>query len=220
VTRFDTLLFDLDGTLLDSNGAHAQAWTQALREHGVDAAGDQVRRLIGMGGDKLLAIIANLSEDSELGQAIGRRKKEIFATLLPGLQPTRGARDLLQYLREQRVNLVIATSADEQELTALLQRAGVEDLIPTRASKDDAAESKPDPDIVRAAIARSGARLERTALIGDTPYDIEAARRAGIDAIALRCGGYWTDTSLEGSLGIFDDPGALLTDWRDRAKPV
>ena len=216
--RFQTLLFDVDGTLIDSNGAHAQAWAQALREHGVAVDADRVRPLIGMGGDKLLPAIAHVGEDSAVGRAISQRKKELFGKLLPGLEPTPGARPLLQYLREQDVDLVIATSADDRELTALLQRAGVHELIPERASRADAEASKPDPDIVRAALAKAGARPESTALVGDTPYDIQAAARAGIGALALRCGGHWSDSSLSGALEIFDDPAALLARWRERAK--
>jgi HAD superfamily hydrolase (TIGR01509 family) len=212
--RFKALLFDIDGTLIDSNGAHTEAWTQALCEHGVNVGVDQIRRMIGMGGDKILPAVAHVSDDSEVGQAITRRKKQIFNTLLPGLRSTPGARPLVDYLREQQVGLIIATSADDREMTALLQRAGVDDLIPTRASRDDAGASKPDPDIVQAALARSGARPNETALIGDTPYDIEAADRAGIEAIALRCGGYWTDNDLRGATKIFDDPEALLAYWR------
>ena len=212
---FEALLFDVDGTLIDSNGAHAEAWAQALCDHDVAVELGQVRRLIGMGGDKLLPALAGVSEDSALGQAISRRKKEIFETLLPGLQPTPGARNLLEYLREQRVTLIVATSAGDSEVSALLQRAGVDDLIPDRASKDDAEESKPDPDIVQAALAKSRARPEHTLMVGDTPYDVEAADRAGIGALALRCGGYWPDSSLWGALEIFDDPGALLARLRE-----
>jgi HAD superfamily hydrolase (TIGR01509 family) len=145
--------------------------------------------------------------------------KDIFATLLPTLQATPGARPLLEYLREHRVDLVIATSADDRELSALLEQAGVDDLIPERASKDDAPESKPDPDIVQAALSRAHARPEQSVLIGDTPYDIEAAHRAGIRAIALRCGGYWPDSSLRGALEILDDPLALLSYCRSRRVP-
>ena len=97
---------------------------------------------------------------------------------------------------------------------ALLHQAGVDDLLPQRATKDDASESKPDPDIVRAALARSHGRPESTILIGDTPYDVEAAGRAGIAAIAVRCGGYWTDRDLRSALDIFDDPAALLEHWQ------
>ena len=178
--RFRTLLFDVDGTLIDSNGAHAEAWTTALREYGVDVNVDQIRRMIGMGGDKILPAIAHVSEDSDQGKSITQRKKRIFNSLLPSLQPTPGARS----------------------------------LIPERTSKDDAQASKPDPDIVHAALVRSNARPKYTALIGDTPYDIEAADRAGIDAIALRCGGYWPDASLRGAVKILDDPQALLAHWR------
>ena len=213
---FRTLLFDVDGTLIDSNGAHAEAWTTAMREYGVEVNVDQIRRMIGMGGDKILPAIAHVSEDSDQGQSITRRKKQIFNSLLPSLQPTHGARPLVEYLRDQHIDLVIATSADDREMAALLQRAGVADLIPQRTSKADAQASKPDPDIVHAALARSWARPEQALLVGDTPYDIEAADRAGIGAIAVRCGGYWPDSSLSGALKIVDDPQALLVHWGDR----
>ena len=218
VFEFETVLLDVDGTLIDSNAAHAEAWTQALREQGVTVEVGQIRPLIGMGADKLLPAVASVSEDSTLGQAIGRRKKAIFETFLPGLQPTPGARPLLEYLLERGTQLVIATSADDREMEALLQRAGVDDLLPRRASKDDASESKPDPDIVHAALSRSSARPEAAVIVGDTPYDIEAARRAGIRAIALRCGGHWSDADLRDAVAILDDPAALLARWRGEAR--
>jgi len=217
---FKTLLFDVDGTLIDSNGAHAEAWTNALRQHGVHAEPERIRRMIGMGGDKILLAVAGVSEESEAGKAITRRKKEMFNELLPGLPPTRGARELLEYLRDLHVDLVVATSADDHEMSALLRRAGVEDLFPRRTSKDDAEASKPDPDIVHAAMAKSRARPAETMLVGDTPYDIEAAHRAGIAATALRCGGYWTDKSLHGAAAIFDDPKALLVHWQNIFVPA
>lgn len=213
---FKTLLFDVDGTLIDSNGAHADAWTRALHEHGIDVSADDIRRMIGMGGDKILPAVAHVSEDSDKGRRIAERKKQIFSALLPGLRATRGARPLLEYLSEHHVELIIATSADDREMTSILEQAGVDDLIPTRTTKDDAPASKPDPDIVHAALARSWARPEQTLMIGDTPYDIEAADRAGIGAIVLRCGGYWPDSSLHGALKIFDDPQALLVHWNHR----
>src|SRR5687767_2187396 len=103
---FASVLFDVDATLIDSNGAHAAAWAGALREHGVRVDDAQVRPLIGMGGDKLLPAIANLDDTSPEGRAIARRKKELFAELLPRLQPTPGARALLEYLRHQRIDVV------------------------------------------------------------------------------------------------------------------
>ena len=115
--RFRTLLFDVDGTLIDSNGAHAEAWTTAMREHGVEVSLDQIRRRIGMGGDKILPAIAHVREDSDHGQSITRRKKRIFNSLLPSLQPTRGARSLLEHLRRSsRTRSIARLSA--QPLTA------------------------------------------------------------------------------------------------------
>jgi phosphoglycolate phosphatase-like HAD superfamily hydrolase len=99
-------------------------------------------------------------------------------------------------------------------LSDLLERAGVDDLFPTRASKDDADASKPDPDIVHAALTQAHATAAETVLVGDTPYDIEAAKRAGVAAIALRCGGYWADTAFAGAIAIYDDPAALQAAWQ------
>jgi HAD superfamily hydrolase (TIGR01509 family) len=213
---FKTLLFDVDGTLIDSNGAHAESWARALREQGIEVDVSAIRRMIGMGGDKILPAVAHVSEDSDAGREISDRKKQIFSALLPDLRATLGARPLLEYLRDRHVELIIATSADDREMTSLLKQAGVDDLIPSRATKDDAPASKPDPDIVHAALARAWARPEQTLLIGDTPYDIEAADRAGIGAIALRCGGYWPDSNLSGALKILNHPQALLVHWNHR----
>jgi HAD superfamily hydrolase (TIGR01509 family) len=211
---FASVLFDVDGTLVDSNGAHTTAWTGALREHGVYVDESRVRPLIGMGGDKLLPAIANLDDTSSEGRAIARRKKELFDHLLPSLAPTAGARALLEYLRDRGIDVIIATSAGDRDMDALLRQAKLDGLIDKRASKDDAAESKPDPDIVHAALALARSGPESAVMIGDTPYDIEAAGRAGIATIALRCGGYWTDRDLDGALCILRDPQELLDQWR------
>jgi HAD superfamily hydrolase (TIGR01509 family) len=211
---YRTVLCDVDGTLIDSNDAHAEAWTAALSEHGIEVRVGDVRRLIGMGGDKLLPAVADVEESSPLGEALARRKKELFKAALHSLQPTAGARLLLEYLRDHGLALVVATSADDREMRALLEQAGLEDLFSAHTTKDDAAESKPDPDIVLAALTRAGARPESTVMVGDTPYDIEAANRAGVAAIALRCGGFWTDAAFRGAIEIFDDPAALLAWWQ------
>ena len=208
---FSTIAFDVDGTLIDSNGAHADAWARALTEHGFPHEPAAIRALIGMGSDKLLPRVAGLEVESARGQAILARKKALFDEQLPHLRPTRGARSLVAFLLERGRRLVVATSADDQEMDAILAQAGVADLIPRRTSSDDADRSKPDPDIVRAALARAHSEPRDAVMIGDTPYDIEAARRAGVDAIALRCGGHWTDADLSGAIAIFDDPQDLLT---------
>jgi HAD superfamily hydrolase (TIGR01509 family) len=150
-----------------------------------------------MGSDNLLPIAARVDADSPTGRAIAGRKKELFAERLPELVPTPGARALVAALCDAHITIVLATCADHEEMDALLQPALVADLIPRRSSKDDAAKTKPDPDIVTAALSRAHVRAQDAVMIGDTPYDIEAARRAGVAAIALRCGGYWTDDDFD-----------------------
>ena len=208
------IVFDVDGTLIDSNRAHAEAWAQALTEHGFAHEAEQIRPLIGMGSDKLLPKVARLDVESPQGMAILARKKALFDERLPLLQPTRGAQPLLTFLREAGKTLVVATSADDEEMHAILEQARVGDLIPRRTSSDDAGRSKPDPDIVQAALARAGTPAAAAVMIGDTPYDIEAARRAGVDCIALRCGGWWQDRDLAGAIAVADDPQDLLERWR------
>jgi HAD superfamily hydrolase (TIGR01549 family) len=212
--QLTAVIFDVDGTLIDSNAAHAETWAQALTEHGLPRSAGDVRPLIGMGGDKLLPAIASLDEDSPKGRAVAQRKKQLFSERLPQLHATRGARTLVEFLKDQRKSIVIATSADEKEMDALLQQAGVADLIPRRTSSDDAERSKPDSDIVLAALQRAGSRPDATVMVGDTPYDIEAAARAGVDTIALRSGGHWSRDDLAGAIAVFYDPVDLRAEWR------
>jgi len=208
------VIFDVDGTLVDSNDAHARAWVQAFTEHEITVAYEDVRRAIGMGGDKLMPLVAGIEEDSKEGEKIAKRRKEIFTqTYLPRLRPFPRTRDLVQRLLSDGFRLAIASSATDAELHALLEVAGVADLIPLRTSSDDADRSKPDPDIVQAAIDRTGCTKDRIVMIGDTPYDIEAARRAGIQIIALTCGG-WKAEDLHGASMIYGDVSDLLNAYQ------
>lgn len=205
------VLLDVDGTLIDSNDAHASAWVRALREHGYTVAFERVRRMIGMGGDKLLpAVTGGLDAESEAGKQIGDRRRQVFLTeFLPTLRPTDGARALLERLRADGLRLVVASSAQEEELQPLLERAGVADLIEARASSDDAGRSKPDPDIIHAALQQARWEPHDVVLLGDTPYDIEAAKNAGVATVAVRCGGWSTDR-LRGAVAVYDDPADAL----------
>jgi len=204
------VLLDIDGTLIDSNDAHARAWVAALREHGYVVPFEEVRPLIGMGGDKMLPRLVGLDPKSGEADRIGETRAEIFRRELPSLESTRGARELLQLLCAEGLELVVATSAQSQEVQAVLEQAGVADLIEFASSADDAERSKPDPDIIRAALRKSGSLATQSVMIGDTPYDIEAASRAGVPTIALRCGGWWDDEALVGAVEIQDHPAALV----------
>ena len=207
---YKAVLFDIDGTLVDSNDAHAHAWVEAFAESGVQVDFDKVRRSIGMGGDKLMPAVSGISEESSTGGKISKRRGEIFKTkYLPQLQPFRGARDLVAEVKARGLTAVAASSAKRDELKSLLRIAGASDLLDEATSSDDAEESKPDPDIVQAALKKAKARPADALLIGDTPYDVEAATRAGVVVIAVRCGG-WGDRDLRGAIAIYDGPWDLL----------
>jgi HAD superfamily hydrolase (TIGR01509 family) len=212
---YSTVLFDVDGTLVDSNDAHTDAWVKAFAEAGVTVDRRQVRRSIGMGGDKLMPAVSGIQEDSPRGKQIGERRKEIFkADFLPALQPFRDAERLVAAVKARGLTMVAASSAKREELEPLLQIAHAEALLDDKTSSDDAEESKPDPDIVHAALQKAKAAPKDAVLIGDTPYDIEAARRAGVDCIAFRCGG-WDDRGLAGAIAFYDGPWDLLAKLAD-----
>jgi len=203
-------LLDVDGTLIDSNDAHAQSWVDVGAELGYAIKFDEVRAMIGMGGDKVLPKLTGLTEESKEGARVLERRGEIFREkYLPSLAPFPHARELLEKLRADGFELVVASSAGEDELNGLLRQAAVADLVSARTSSDDAEESKPAPDIIEAALARMKCEPERAVMLGDTPYDLKATQRAGVPLIALRCGG-WDDEALAGAREIYDAPADLL----------
>ena len=206
-----TILLDIDGTLIDSNDAHARAWVDALRAHGYVIPFEEVRPLIGMGGDKMVPRLTGLDPDSGEAKRLSETRSQLFLKReLPTLRPTKGARALLEHLTSIGMELVVATSSKPSEVQALLEQAGVADLIPLASSASDADRSKPDPDIVKAALRMSKSLAAHSVMVGDTPYDLEAADRAKVPSIALRCGGWWSDEALGAATAIYDDPAELL----------
>ena len=208
--QLTAVLFDVDGTLVDSNDAHAAAWVKAFAQHDVNVDPAHVRRCIGMGGDKLMPAVSGIEEDSPNGTVIAKRRGEIFKQeFLPHLQPFRGAAELIAAIKQRGLTSVAASSASKADLKALLKVTRAEALMDETTSSDVAEESKPDPDIIEAALKRAKAEPDQAIMIGDTPYDIEAAQRAGVKAIAFRCGG-WKDADLRGAIAIYDGPWELL----------
>jgi HAD superfamily hydrolase (TIGR01509 family) len=213
MSKIRGVILDVDGTLVDSNDAHARAWVEAFAQYGVKIDFEKTRRLIGMGGDKLMPEVSGIEEESETGKKISKRRGEIFKEkYLPKVRAFPQTRGLLLRLKEEGLRLAVASSAKEDELTPLLEIAGASDLIEEKTSSDDAENSKPEPDIVKAALDGLGFRPEEVFMLGDTPYDIEAAGRAGVKVIALRSGG-WDDEGLRGTAAIYDDPADLLKSW-------
>ena len=208
------VIFDIDGTLVDSNGAHARSWVETLAEAGYDVPFEVIWPMIGMGGDKLLPAAAGIESESRLGKKLSKRRWEIFEKqYLPALRPTPGARELAERLKGDGLKLVVATSAGGSELEQLLEAAGVADLMEARASASSARESKPDPDIVMAAVRSSRIKPENLVMLGDTPYDVQAAIGAHVNPVVLLCGG-WTIDELSGATAYYDNPADLL-EWYD-----
>ena len=211
MARIRAVLFDIDGTLLDSNDAHAHAWLDALRGHGKDVPYDLLRSLIGMGGDKLLDEVARIDDQSPEGKSITERRAAILkAHYLSDVGPFPGARSLVDRVRSRGLRCVVATSSKAEDVADLLRAAAVADLMDVIVTSDDVDRSKPDPDIIAVALEKAGVSAEETVLIGDTPYDIEAATRAGVATIAFRCGG-WPDEDLEGAIAIYEGPADLAS---------
>jgi HAD superfamily hydrolase (TIGR01509 family) len=204
------VLLDIDGTLLDSNAAHAHAWVEAYAQFGYQVLFGRIFPLIGMGGDKLMATLTpGLSTTEGVGKEIEQRRQQVFLKkYVRDLKPTDGARELVERFRSLGLTCTIATSAKDAELQALLKQTGISDLIEHRATSDDAEESKPDPDIVQAALAKSELAPEDVLMLGDTPFDVESAEKAKVGAVAVRCGGH--DADLFGALALYDDPADIV----------
>ncbi|CAN5648076.1 HAD family hydrolase [soil metagenome] len=208
--KLRAIILDIDGTLVDSNDAHAQSYVDAGESMGIIVQFQDVRRLIGMGGDKLIPRVFGFEQESERGEELDERKGEIFRDrFLPTLQPMPGARQLLERIRDEGLELVVATSASESDLDGLLERAGVSDLIEKATSAGDVEETKPAPDPVRSALEKVGCEPSEAVMVGDTPYDVEAANAAGVSIIGVRCGG-WSTEELRGAAAVYQDPADLL----------
>ena len=208
--RYQGVILDIDGTLVDSNGAHVQAWVEVLQAHGFAVTEEEIWPLIGMGGDNLLPRVVGIEAESELGEKISKERSELFKKkFLPGLRPFPEVRTLLSRMRERGLRLVAASSSKADEVEKLLKIAQVSDLMEESTSASDTEHSKPDPDLIHSALDRIGLPAEELVMLGDTPYDIQAAAPAGVKVIAFRCGGF-KDEDLKGALAIYDDAADLL----------
>jgi HAD superfamily hydrolase (TIGR01509 family) len=208
------VILDVDGTLVLSNDAHAQAWVEAFATYGYDVAFEKVRPLIGMGGDQVMPkMVPGLNDEEGDGKAIAQKRKELIINRFgPTLAPANGSRELVLRMQEAGLHLIIATSATSQELSVLLKAAQVDDLLDEATTSSDAEASKPAPDIVEAALNKLKMEPSEVLMIGDTPYDIESAKGAGVDTIGVRSGGF-DDEQLKGAIAIYNDPADLLAHY-------
>jgi HAD superfamily hydrolase (TIGR01509 family) len=199
------IIFDVDGTLVDSNELHAEAWRRAFREAGHPIPIEAIREHIGKGGDLLVPDLLDAEGMRSSARKIRQRRKEIFSrTLLPKVRPFPGVRESLESLRELGIRMLLASSAPTAEVRGHVRTLGIGDLIDGWTSSSDVTFSKPSPEIFQAALDQIEAPKSRTLIVGDTPYDILAAHRASTPIAAVRCGGF-PDARLEKAEWIFDD---------------
>ena len=214
----EAVIFDVDGTLVDSVALHAQAWVDAFRDFGHEVAFEDARRQIGKGGDQLLPVFLDRAEIEARGEALEEHRGQILkARYLERIEPFPEVRALFERLIADGRQVALASSAKEDELARYKRIARIDDLVRVETSSDDAEKSKPHPDIFEAALARLGA-VDKAAVVvvGDTPYDAEAAARAGLRTVGVTCGG-WSEGELRqaGCIAVYRDPADLLARYAD-----
>jgi len=202
-------LLDVDGTLVDTNYHHAVAWFRALREHGIVLPVWRLHRHVGMGGDKFVAAVAGEETEERLGDRLRDAWEQRFDEVIGEVEPLARARELIEELKRRGLAVVLASSSIERHLDAFLDKLGARDLADSATTKDDVEASKPDPDLVNAGLVKAGTR--DAVMVGDTPWDVEAARRAGVETVTVMTGGFSEHELREaGALAVFESIEALL----------
>ncbi len=196
-------ILDVDGTLVDTNYHHALAWFRAFRRHGIVLPLWRIHRHIGMGGDQLVGALAGEALDAEHGEDIRAAEKDLYGELIGEIQPLPGARELIVELKRRGSAVVIASSAKEDELDRDLDLLGARELADAWTSSADVEATKPEPDLIHAALAKAGAG--GAVMVGDTTWDCEAAAKAGVETIAVLTGGFAEAELREaGAVAVFD----------------
>jgi HAD superfamily hydrolase (TIGR01509 family) len=205
------VLFDVDGTLVDSVYLHTVAWWQALRQHGHDVPAARIHRAIGMGSDKILDELLGAGHDDSDDGALVAAHASLYAVHWPALRPLPGARHLLDTCADRGLRAVLATSASRPELDALLHCLDADASITAVTSADDAEHSKPAADIIEVALRRAGLSAEEVVFVGDSVWDVHAAGRLAIPCIGVTSGGICAAELLDhGAAAVYADPQDLL----------
>jgi HAD superfamily hydrolase (TIGR01509 family) len=214
------VIFDMDGTLVDSVDLHAKAWQDAFRDFGHEFDLKAIRDQIGKGGDQLLPVFLTREEIATKGPDLEKHRGHILKDrYLSQIKAFPKVTELFHRIRADNIKIVLASSAKAQELRTYEKIAGIEGLVDVETSSDDAEKSKPHPDIFQAAMAKlGGAHKSEVVVIGDAPYDAEAAGKAGLRTIGFRCGGF-AEARLRdaGCFAIYDGPADLLARYDESA---
>ena len=205
------VLFDVDGTLVDTNDLHAAAWREAFLHFGHDVTLEAIRWQVGKGGDNLIpSLLPDVSEEEQARMEAWRG--DLYQqSYMPRAVPFEGVRALFERLVAEGLRVVLASSSSEAEVGYYLSLLGVEDLVSATTSKDDVGSSKPCPDIFEAAVGKAGVAADQAIVVGDSVWDVKAAGKAGLRAIGFRSGGFPDAALLEaGACALFDGPADLL----------
>lgn len=210
------VIFDVDGTLVDSVDLHARAWQEALAHFGKHFDFERVRYQIGKGGDQLMPVFLTQDELDEFGDELEEYRGELFKReYLSRVKAFPKVRELFERIKREGLQIALASSAKADELKTYKKIANIEDLVEEETSSDDAEKSKPYPDIFEAALSRlDDTRPSEAVVVGDTPYDAEAAGKAGLQTIGLLSGGFpEEDLRAAGCATIYRDPADLLANY-------
>jgi HAD superfamily hydrolase (TIGR01509 family) len=207
-------ILDVDGTLVETNYHHALAWYRAFTQHGVELPLWRIHRAIGMGGDQLVAALAGDDVEEEKGEDIRTAEKALYMAMIHEVRPLPDARKLIEVLKERGHNVVLASSAKEDEIEHYIDLLDARELADDWTSSADVEQTKPNPDLVQTALDKAGGG--DAVMIGDSVWDVEAAKRAGIPTIAVRTGGFGHDELEEaGAACVFESIDALLESLKD-----
>ncbi|MDQ0835264.1 HAD superfamily hydrolase (TIGR01509 family) [Streptomyces achromogenes] len=204
-------VFDVDGTLVDTNHLHVVTWWEAFRQAGHRVPTHAVHRAVGLGSDDLIAHLLGEDRDTDRDAELSAAHKALYGQYFDRLPPLRDAGRLLRRLRDDGWTVVLATSASGSELSALRAAIDADDAIAATASADDVEAGKPSPEPVAHALELVGASAEGAVFVGDTVWDMRAGRRAGVRCVGVLCGGIPRADLLEaGAETVYDDPADLL----------
>jgi HAD superfamily hydrolase (TIGR01509 family) len=206
-----TAILDIDGTLVDTNYQHAIAWYRAFRQNDIVLPVWRIHRHIGMGGDQLIAALTDEKTDVEKGDDIRGAEKALYLAMIEEVEPLEGARELIERLKEAGKTVVMASSAKADEVDHYLDLLEARELADDWTTSADVERTKPEPDLVKAALDKAGAEPGDAVMLGDTPWDCEAARGAGVETVALMTGGFSRQELTEaGAAAVFESLPELL----------
>jgi HAD superfamily hydrolase (TIGR01509 family) len=204
-------ILDIDGTLVDTNYQHALAWYRAFHQQGIVLPVWRIHRHIGMGGDQLVAALTDDATEDEHGDDIRNAEKVLYMELINEVEPMESSRQFLEGLKQRGHTVVLASSAKQDELDHYLDVLDARDLADAWTSSADVEQTKPQPDLVKSALDKVDGEADDAVMVGDTPWDVKAAKQVGVGTIAVRTGGFGAEELRDaGAIALFESVAELV----------